>query len=185
MENKDLVWDIENFKKRQEAKDFLLSVENQLCVFSGIVEQLYTNYDVFFPKEESRKIVILPNPYAPHDTFHGIPDEAVRATGLFLLKTGGADERSLQLAIPLRKGTKRYRRVPLGVGLKMINAKRPEDKPFLPVVMKGDLREFNQNIPCIHLHSLTLDDVPMLSEMELSGIQSVVEDRLHLLVSKF
>jgi hypothetical protein len=179
MENKDLVWDLENIRRQDQAKKFILGVENQLCVYSGAVEQLYTNYDCFFPKDEAHKIVILPNPYAAHDTFNSIPDVAVKATGLFLV---GAPENSkskgLQLVIPINRQKKEMRRVPLAVGLKMINAKRPEHRPFLPVVMKGDLREFNQRQPCLHLHSLSLDAIPMLSEMELKGIQNVVLSRL-------
>lgn len=72
MDNKDLVWDLDKFNKRKQAQKFVMGFENKLCVFSGSVEQLYTNYNIFFPKEEDRKLVILPNPYAHHDTFHGI-----------------------------------------------------------------------------------------------------------------
>lgn len=180
MENKDLIWDIESFRKQQRAKDLILGIENQLCVFSGSVGQLYTCYDIFFPKDENRKIVILPNPYTPHDTFHGLPEESVRPTGLFLVnkasKKGSGTE--LQLLIPINKAEKKYRRVPLEVGLKMINSKRDPERPFLPVVMKGDLREFNQETPCLHLRSLSLDRVSMLSELEMNAIQTVILDRL-------
>ncbi len=183
MENKDLVWDLETFRKRQRAKELILAVENQLCVFSNSVEQLYTAYDIFFPKEESRKLVILPNPYAPHDTFHGIPASAVKSTGIFLV--GGHNEASpaadLQMMIPISREKRKFRRVPLGVGLKLINGKRTAETPFLPVLMKGDLREFNQNTPCVHLHSLHLEQVKMLSELELRSIKDVVTERLTLL----
>ena len=84
-ENKDLVWELDGFNQKQEAIDFAMGFENKLCVFSGTVGQLYTNYNIFFPQEESRKLVILPNPYAHHDTFHGIPEAAVSATGLYII----------------------------------------------------------------------------------------------------
>lgn len=180
MDNNDLVWDLEKFRKQQRAKDLILGVENRLCVYSGSVEQLYTNYDIFFPKEENRKLVILPNPYAPHDTFHGLPEEGVRATGLFLV---GAEDGSntLKLIIPINRAQKKYRKVPFGIGMKMINSKR--DTPFLPVVMKGDLREFNQDTPCLHLRSLNLAKVKMLSELEVKSIENVILDRLSLLAN--
>ena len=54
-DNKDLVWDLEAFNQRQRAIDFVMGFENRLCVFSGSVEQLYTNYNIFFPNEEDRK----------------------------------------------------------------------------------------------------------------------------------
>ena len=177
MENNDLVWDLEKFRKQQRAKDLILGVENRLCVYSGSVQQLYTNYDIFFPKEENRKLVILPNPYAPHDTFHGLPEECVSATGLFVVGGDeGSEFMSLSLIIPINRAEKKYRKVPFGIGMKMINSKRA--KPFLPVVMKGDLREFNQDTPCLHLRSLNIEKVKMLSELEVKAVESVILDRL-------
>ncbi len=179
MENKDLVWDLDSFRKRQRAKELILGIENQLCVFSGSVQQLYTSYDIFFPKDENRKLVILPNPYAPHDTFHGIPEQSVRATGLFLVASEAEQTKNeLQLILPINRAEKKYRRVPLEIGLKLINSKRDPSKPFLPVVMKGDLREFNQATPCLHLHSLSLDKLDLLSALEQKAIESVILDRL-------
>ena len=164
-----------------------MGVENQLCVFSHSVEQLYTSYDIFFPKEENRKLVILPNPYTPHDTFHGIPEEAVKATGLFLVGSSNEAKHAaadLQLVIPISRKDKKYRRVPLEVGLRMINARREPSTPFLPVVQKGDLREFNQNQPCIHLHSLNLTHATMLSELEVNSVKGVILERLNQLAGR-
>lgn len=183
MDNNDLVWDLEKFRKQQRAKDLILGVENRLCVYSGSVQQLYTNYDVFFPKEENRKLVILPNPYAPHDTFHCVPEESVSATGLFLV---GAEEgepnHALKLIIPINRAQKKYRKVPLDIGIKLINSKR--SKPFLPVVMKGDLREFNQETPCLHLRSIVVEKIKMLSDLEAKQISDVILDRLTLLTAR-
>lgn len=185
MENQDLVWDLDRLRKRKRAKELILGIENQLCVFSSAVGQLYTAYDIFFPKEENRKVVILPNPYSPHDTFHGIPEEAVRPTGLFLVANEGVDILSgLRLIIPINREQKKYRKVPLDIGLKLINSKRDPNKPFLPVVMKGDLRELDQNTPCMHLHALNLAKVGMLSELELSSVQRVILDRLEHLSAR-
>ncbi len=179
MDNNDLVWDLDNLRKRQHAKDLILGIENKLCVFSDSVEQLYTSYDIFFPKEENRKVVILPNPYAHHDTFFGIREEAVQATGLFL--AGNSNDKkfsSLKLILPINRKERKYRRVPIDIGLKLINSKRPVDRPFLPVLMKGDLREFNEQTPCLHLHSLDLRRVKMLSNLELKSLQEVILERL-------
>lgn len=183
MENNDLIWNLEKFKQQQVAKELILGIENQLCVFSGTVEQLYTSYDIFFPHDENRKLVILPNPYAPHDTFHGIGEDAVSPTGLFLVAGGEGDSKKLKLVIPINKKAKKYRSVPLEVGIKLINSKREADRPFLPLLMKGDLREFNQSTPCIHLHSLNLEKVKLLSELELKAIEEVILERLSLLTA--
>jgi len=124
MDNNDLVWDLDSFQKRQRAQDFVMGFENQLCVYSGSVEQLYTNYNIFFPKEENRKLVILPNPYAHHDTFYGITEDAVKPTGLFLVPADstGASKR-LNIILPLKTGAESKRAVPLEIGLNLIQAK--------------------------------------------------------------
>src|SRR5690606_22272361 len=84
-QNNDLIWDLDAFKQRQQAIDFVMSFENRLCVYSNSVEQLYTNYNLFFPKEENRKLVVLPNPYAQHDTYNGIPEVSFYSTGLIIV----------------------------------------------------------------------------------------------------
>lgn len=185
MDNKDLVWDLDIFKKRKRAQDFVMGFENHLCVYSGSVEQLYTNYNIFFPKEENRKLVILPNPYAHHDTLQGIVEEAVRPTGLFIVPADpdGTSQR-LNIILPLKAGDQRGRAVPLEVGLKLINQKRPSGKPFLPVLVKGDLRELNEETPCLHLHMLNLGHLPKLSEMDVKDIERVVLERLEKLAAR-
>lgn len=178
--NNDLVWDLDHFGRRQLAQKFVLSFENKLCVYSGSVSQLYTNYNIFFPQEEDRKLVILPNPYVHHDTFHGIPEDACKPTGLLLVPANPDDPRGrLNIIIPLKSDTSQSRKVPLEVGLNLINRKRPPDKPFLPVLIKGDLRELDTKTPCLHLHSLALDHMRDMSEMETEDIRRVILERLN------
>lgn len=185
MDNKDLVWDLNQFNKQQRAQNFVLGFVNKLCVYSSTVEQLYTNYSIFFPKEENRKLVILPNPYAHHDTFQGITEDAIKATGLMIVPAEAQDTGGrLQLIIPLKSETAGFRRVPLAVGLRLINQKRPPDRPFLPVVMKGDLRELDTETPCIHLHMLQLANLPRLSNLESTDIQKVILKRLQELAAR-
>ena len=178
-QNNDLIWDLNKFAKMKLAEDFVRSFENQFCIYSGSVEQIYTNYSIFFPREESKKLVILPNPYAAHDTFNGIPEESVKATGLFVVPADPGDAKGrLNLVLPIRGRQGETRRVPFEVGLKLINSKRPPNRPFLPVLMKGDLREMDKNTPCIHMHMIQLGDLPKLSSMEKGDIQRVIVERL-------
>jgi hypothetical protein len=62
-----------------------LQFETTTCVYSSSVQQLYTNYSMYFPEEWRRKLVILPAPNAFHDTFFHFEPEAVVATGPLLL----------------------------------------------------------------------------------------------------
>jgi hypothetical protein len=176
--NKDLIWDLDTFNQRQQAIDFVMGFENRLCVYSSSVEQLYTNYNIFFPKEEDRKLVILPNPYAPHDTYNGIPPDAVVPTAMEIIPGNVKGKAGLMLRIPFRSGTVKYRSVPLQMGLAIIRQQRPINKPFLPVLMKGDLRELNASTPCLHLHTIQLDNLTEHSLLEREGIQKVIEQRL-------
>lgn len=176
--NKDLVWDLDQFKQRKLAQDFVLQFENRVCVYSGSVEQIYTNYNVFFPKEENRKLVILPNPFAHHDIFHNVPEEAVLPTGLMIVPDYFSAKQKMMLRIPLRKGSEPYRLVPLNAGLRLINGRRPADQPLLPMLVKGDLRELDESTPSLHLHSINLKRVGNLSAMEIAGIRAVILDKM-------
>ncbi|MDQ2075061.1 hypothetical protein RBH33_00020 [Marinimicrobium sp. ABcell2] len=177
-DNKDLVWDLDAFSQRRKATDFVMGFENKLCVYSGAVEQIYTNYNIFFPKEEERKLVILPNPYAPHDTFNGIPQEAVSATGLYIVPGRVGDKDGLLLRIPFRSGNSKFRTVPLQVGLRVVGQSRTPDRPLLPVLMKGDLRELNADTPCLHLHTIQLDQLEKHSMLERDSLRKVIQHHL-------
>ncbi len=176
--NNDLVWTLDAFKQRKRAHEFVLNFENKLCVFSGSVEQLYTNYNIFMPAEENSRLVILPNPYAHHDVFQGIPEDVVRPTGLYIVP-GSKGE--LLLRIPLRSRTDPFRTVPLQVGFRLINQRRPETLPLLPVLVKGDLRELDARTPCLHLHAISLKSLANLSLLEVNAVRRTILERLKLL----
>lgn len=183
--NKDLVWDLNEGSKRQRAQQFVLGFENKLSVYSESVEQLYTNYNIFFPKEETRKLVILPNPYAHHDTFHGVSLSSVKATGLFIVPAAaGGKKGALSMAIPSKATGAKLRIVPLELGLELINRHRPPDKPFLPVLVKGDLRQLDEQTPCLHLHALQVQTLSTLSDLEIRDINRVILARLDELTGK-
>ena len=60
-ENADLAWDLEEISNRQRAIDFIMQFETTLCVYSPSVEQIYSTYNIYFPREYDRKMVILPD----------------------------------------------------------------------------------------------------------------------------
>lgn len=176
--NKDLVWELDSLNYRERAHEFILKLQNYLCVYSSSVEQMYTNFEILMPKEENHNLVILPNPYAYHDTYNSIPERAIKATGLHIVP----GENGLLLIIPLKKGSKNYRAVPLKVGLKLINNRRPPNKPIMPVLMKGDLREFNTRYPTVHLHAISEAQLQHISQLEIASIRQVISERLDALV---
>jgi hypothetical protein len=52
---------------------------------------------------------------------------------------------------------------------------------FLPVMMKGDLREFDQQMPYIHLHRLQVTRLSRLSSFERDDIQQTITRKLLML----
>lgn len=180
-DNRDLVWDLANFKRRQLAAQFIKRFENKLCIYSASVAQLYSNYSIYFPEEENRKMVILPNPYAYHDTFQNIPEAAVTRTGMNIIPGEVLGKSGLFLTIPTRQSADKpghAKVIALQSALKAINARRPPEDPFLPVLIKGDLREFKQQAPMLHLHCIRLHLMGERSALERSSVRSVIEQKL-------
>jgi len=180
-ENPDLAWDIGVGIDRDVARDFIMQFETTLCVYSSTVEQLYSNYHIYFPEEYDRKMVILPDPGAFHDTFNGIVNDAVTITGLYIIPGELIDKPGLFLANVNKDRTLGNRRIPFEAGLRTIMKNRPADDPFLPVLAKGDLRAFEQSWPVLHLHRIKLKSLTERSELDRTNIHNVVLEKLESL----
>ena len=178
-ENPDLAWDLEEFRQSDRAQDFVLQFETTLCVYSPSVEQLYTTYNMYFPT--SGKLVILPDPAVFHDTFNFIGPDAVTATGLYIIPGELIDKTGLHLANVNEDRTLGKRQIPFEAGLRSIINKRPDDDPFLPILAKGDLREFEESWPVLHLHRVRPEALPRLSDLDKSSIASVIAEKLETL----
>ena len=148
-------------------------------MYSESTRQLYTNYNLHFPADYGRKMVVLPNPYAFHDTLHGIDPVAVRKTGLCVLPGVVLGKPGLLLTTQIRDGGPAPKTMPFKPALAQIisNQKKIGDV-FLPILMKGDLREFDQSMPYIHLHRLQVQRLTLLSSFERDDIQQTITRKL-------
>jgi hypothetical protein len=173
IQNEHLVWDLTKLSNHDRASRFVMRFQQSLCVYSPPVEQLYTNYEIIVPDDDARKLIILPNPNAFHDTFNFINESAVVQTSLFIAPD---EQGKLQLLVPLSNGGQRA--MPLGVGLNFIQTKLGPNVPFLPVLAKGDLREFDKSTPILHLHRIVLSKITRNSDLEIRAICKVIQDRL-------
>jgi hypothetical protein len=173
IENEHLVWSLDKLSDHDRATRFAMRFQQSLCVYSPPVEQLYTNYEIIVPDNDNRKLIILPNPHAFHDTFSHINADAVIQTSLFITPDA---EGKLQLLVPLSNGKRRA--MPLGIGLNFIQSKLGPSVPFLPVLAKGDLREFKQSMPMLHLHRIVLSKVTKHSELEIRTIRKSIQNKL-------
>lgn len=181
-QNQDLIWDLDSMARRELAESFIKLFENRLCVYSESVRQLYTNYNLHFPHDQGRKMVVLPNPYAFHDTLHGIEAHAVRKTGLCVLPGVVLGKPGLLLSTQITDGGSAPKTMPFKRALAQIisNQKKSGDV-FLPIMMKGDLREFDQQMPYIHLHRLQVSHLSRLSTFERDDIQQTITRKLLML----
>ena len=176
--NADLIWDLEKIHQHKRAVNFVKQFENRFCVFSSSVRQLYTNYSVFFPEEANRQLVILPDPYAFHDTFNHLNPDAVQSTGLHVIPGNLIGKSGLYMIISHRNKNVRSVPIPFQEGIRQILRRSNSEDPFLPVLMKGDLREFNDQLPCLHLHRLRLNSLTALSSLDQESIRTVITDKL-------
>jgi len=176
--NADLIWDLEKIHQHKRAVNFVKQFENRFCVFSSSVRQLYTNYSVFFPEEANRQLVILPDPYAFHDTFNHLNADAVQSTGLHVIPGNLIGKDGLYMIISHRNQNVRSVPIPFQEGIRQILRRSNSEDPFLPVLMKGDLREFNDQLPCLHLHRLRLQSLTALSSLDQESIRTVITDKL-------
>lgn len=176
--NNDLVWNLDSFTQRDLAKSFVSRFESRLCVYSPSVEQVYTNYTINFPSTESGKMVVLPNPYAFHDTFHGITSESVRDTGLFIVPGALIAKTGLYVIVKYKNSRVKPVPLPLRHALKKMVQTGKEDDPFLPILIKGDLREFDSDTPCLHLHRIKLSALEKRSEYEKNTLRKAIFSKL-------
>ncbi|MGK0260243.1 MAG: hypothetical protein ACI96M_003688, partial [Candidatus Azotimanducaceae bacterium] len=97
-ENSDLAWDLDDFAEASRAMEFVMQFEQTLCVYSPSVQQIYSNYNMFFPDDWDRKLVILPDASAFHDTFFNVDKSSITATGLYIVPGELIERTGLYLA---------------------------------------------------------------------------------------
>lgn len=180
--NADLAWDLDDFGQAQRAMDFVLQFETTLCVYSPSVDQIYTTYNMFFPDDWDRRLVILPDAGAYHDTFYHINRSAVTATGLHIVPGELLGRNGLYLAnVDEDSRSLGKRQIPFEPAMRAINSMRPKDDPFLPALAKGDLRELEQSWPVLHLHRVNPARIEKMSALDRSSLTGVISEKLESL----
>ncbi|MFV3303653.1 hypothetical protein ACNFBT_00040 [Pseudomonas sp. NY15181] len=175
----DLDWDLDAITDRNEAIAFLQRFENRLCIYSSYVEKLYSNYSFVIPENQEGGITILPDEQAWFDTFHDIPADAVEPTGIHILPGETMGYSGLYLKIPGEHRLVASRELPFQDGLKvLINRYRMREDSFLPVLVKGDLREYEARMPSLHLHRLNIAKLQSHSRLNLDSIKGAIAEHL-------
>lgn len=124
-------------------------------------------------------MVVLPNPYAHHDTLHYVDPKAVTPTGICIFPGFYREQPTLLLLRPATPLVPCPTPMPLKAALgQMILHERCHPGSFLPVLVKGDLRRFDRLTPCLHLHRLRPQALPRLSEFERQDIRHALLRKL-------
>lgn len=182
MENtSNVTWDISHFNQKKKAADFFESLRSVFAVYSPGTSQIYTNYDVFWSTFNKEKLVVLPNQNAHHDTFFNIDPDATRASGIFVIPGEILGKEELHVALPTAKG-KKTKPMLANLGIKLfarLYEKKYPGKHFVPIVTTGDLREFNNRAPLLHLHMLDVTRVDNLSQFKRNDLKHSIVSRLH------
>ncbi len=182
--NIDLEWSLDRFEKRESARTFVKQFEGLLCVYSPTVEQIYSNYSMDFPLRENAKMVVLPNPFAFHDTFNSVDSSCVVDTGLYIIPGAMVGKPGLYLTPANQRNSAKVNPLPLRQAIAKMLASQESNDPFLPLLMKGDLREFKAEHPCLHLHRLKVKQLTRLSIFQQKDIQRSIIDKLRVLANR-
>jgi hypothetical protein len=167
-----LVWDVSRLRDPERALRFAQRFRQSLCVFSPVVEQLYTNYVLHYSRSPEPRLVVQPNLAIEEDTFNHITADALVPTGVFI--SAAADD-SAQLHFRVGEGVEQV--LALGAGLNFVDRKL-WPSPLLPVLVNGDLRETPKGHPILHLHRLELGKITGRSAMEMKSLRLTIQDRL-------
>lgn len=160
-------------KSREAGKQFLLNVAQYLPVYSPALRQLFLDYEVFFTK---KAVVVLPDPVDYTSTFSQVPELSIRRTGIFLLP----NINGLSMNIRLQNG--KTATLSFSQALKLIQNNLR--LPFLPVVKRGDLRDYNQALPCLQLNALVPHKATTMSQFTRNDLTRSIQERLgHLQAS--
>ncbi|WP_096085687.1 hypothetical protein [Agaribacterium haliotis] len=175
--NSDLIWKLAGFNYPEQAVSFLKRFESSFCVFSRTVSQLYSNYEMQ-RAPGNKSVVVLPNPFAHHDNYNDIPEEAILPTGMIVSPGEIRGEQDWLLCY--RDGpSRRWKGMELAQGLAKFHNKYGADDPFLPVLMNTDLRKCSRKEqPLMHLHRISLKKLEQLSELQRKDIQLTINDKL-------
>src|SRR5690606_32150322 len=164
----DLIWSLSQLNDKDRGRAFLLGMSEHLPIYSASVRQLYLSYDVGFAGDNA---VIIPHRYSFTETYSRIEAENIRHVGIQLLPTSNG----IEMAVKKKDGGTAF--LPISMGLRLVQ-KRLGSIPFLPVIQKGDLREYSLHQPALQLHALDIRGLHDLSQFNKMDITRAIHAKL-------
>lgn len=167
----DLVWSTKDLKDEERGRLFLAEMAEFIPVYSPLVRQIYGDYDLNFVQES---VVVIPKIMGHLETYSHINGAAVRKTSTQLVP----GDRGVEMIIPTKNKT--YK-APLVTGLRFME--RSIGAEILPVIQKGDLKQYKRDRPALHLHAIDVRRLD-LSEFQKNDLARMIRARFSQLVRK-
>lgn len=156
----DLIWSLEEMRAKEAGKRFLMNVAQFLPVYSPALQQIYGSYSTHFTKSA---VVILPSTEDFTNTYSHIPEFSIKNTSILIHPS----DYGIHANVRMKNATSLS--MPLSKAFKLIRTQLRG--PFLPVIQRGDLRDYNQLEPCLHLNAFVparAENLPRFVRMDIS-----------------
>jgi hypothetical protein len=180
--NSDAIeWDIDHIVNKYSAYRFAKMFENRFCVYSPAVQKLYPAYEILEPNANAEKILVLPIMDADSEPYNNVESHSVTGTHVRVIPGELVGRQGIYLAMPGQSG--KNRALPLKEGLEELRKAKYEGRAFLPVVMNGDLREFDKKHPFFQLSLICVDGLKNMSAFERSDMANVIDTKLEDIIT--
>jgi hypothetical protein len=176
-------WDIHNIERKYDAYRFAKLFENRFCVYSPTVQKLYTDYQIVEPSLESDKIMLLPTLTADSEPYHDIEPSCIVSTDVKVIPGEIVGRKGIHLAMPDLEQPGKFKVFAFKEGLAELKKSLYQGRPFLPVLMNGDLREFDKKLPFLQLHIINIDKLVNLSSFERNDMSNLINTRLNSMIA--
>ncbi|VUD47971.1 hypothetical protein TDB9533_01136 [Thalassocella blandensis] len=180
-----IIWDIDSFHKKHLALDFVKNINELLCVFSSTLRHIYGEYSIETLSAIDTKIVVVPSTYSM-ERYTDIGEDAILPTGIHVYP-GWFFKKDVPylMTFPVKSGDTQYRSRPLSPMhcFEIIERTIIKDN-FLPIIKNGDLREFNQQAPYLHLHRININKIDNLSQFDLQQLKLLILDKRKLFLTR-
>lgn len=181
---KAVIWSLSQFSQQKKAADFFDSLRIGLCVYSPGAQSLYGKYDVYWGTSQREKLVVMPD-FAQHLwTIQRLDLSTARQTGIYLVPGEIIGRDGFYLSV--RDSSKKRILVPAKTGFSKIARlfEKKVGQPFCPIVTRGDLREFRQSHPYLHLHHIDISRIPVVSDLTKRDVLDMSRQKLSSLLSE-
>ena len=166
-------WNLDNITAKEHAFKFIRSFEANLCVFSPLVGQLYSTYEIHPTNNQFERLVVLPDTLSHHDNYAQLIAEASVATPFFILPSDTTDKAKKMLAKRNKQG--RIERFDFNDAMASLMSKNPD---FIPVLSSRNIKQLKDRMPIIPIHHLDMTKLGHLSEFARNNLKNRIRGKL-------